>query len=107
MLQNCVYGCGVFMYRFGGLGSFVIFPSICDVQSYIGCCCRYVLHATVEGLIVTIIVYMIRERGVGYYVVVCGCISMGVRVMFVHVGGAYFEKVVQMFWRGVDILAEI
>ena len=33
MLQNCVYGCGVSMCRSGGLGSFVIFSSICDVQS--------------------------------------------------------------------------
>ena len=59
----------------------------------IGCCCRYVLHVSVEGLIVTIIAYMIRGGG-GYCVVVCGCISMGVRVLFVRVGGVYFEKVV-------------
>ena len=52
------------MCLFGGLGSFVKFSSICDVQLCINCCCRYVLHATVEGLIVTIIAYMIREGGV-------------------------------------------
>ena len=72
MLQNCVYGCGVSMCRSGGLDSLVIFSDICDVQLCIGCCCRYKLHATVEGLIVTIIAYMIR-RGVGMvflYVVV-------------------------------------
>ena len=60
MLQNCVYGCGVSMCLSSGLGSFVIFSSICDVQSCIGCCCRYVLHTMIEGLIITIIAYMIR-----------------------------------------------
>ena len=61
MLQNCVYGCGISMCLYGGLGSFVIFSSICDVHPCIGCCCKYVLHATVEGLIITIIAYMIRK----------------------------------------------
>ena len=52
VLRNCVYGCEVSIWRFGGLGSFVIFSSSCDVQSCVGCCCKYVLHATMEGLIV-------------------------------------------------------
>lgn len=52
VLRNCVYGCGVSIWRSSGLGSLVIFSSSCDVQSCVGCCCKYVLHATMEGLIV-------------------------------------------------------
>lgn len=47
----------------GGLGSCVILSKIFDVQSCEGWCCRYVLYATIEGLIVTIIAYMIRGGG--------------------------------------------
>ena len=75
----------------GGLGSCVILSKIFDVQSCEGWCCRYVLHATIEGLIVTIIAYMIRGGG-WCYVVVCGYIGMEVKVLFGRVGGAYFGK---------------
>ena len=33
MLRNCVYGCGMSMCRYGGLGGVVIVSSSCDVQS--------------------------------------------------------------------------
>ena len=55
MLRNCVYGCGVFMCLSGGFVNLVILSSSCDVHSCVGCCCRYVLHVIVEGLIVTTI----------------------------------------------------
>ena len=55
MLQNYVYRCGVSMCLYDGLGSFVIFSSICDVQLCMGSCWRYVLHVSMDGLIVTTI----------------------------------------------------
>jgi hypothetical protein len=54
MLQNCVYGWGVSMCRSGGFGSMVIVCRSCNVQSGVGGRCRYVLHVSIDGLIVTI-----------------------------------------------------
>jgi hypothetical protein len=65
VLQNFVYGCGISMCLSGGLGRCVILSKILDVQACEGWCWRYVLHATIEGLIVTIIAYIIRGGGWG------------------------------------------
>ena len=45
---------------------------------------------------------MIRGGG-GLWVVVCSDISMGARVLFVHIVGASLGREVQMFWQGVGI----
>jgi hypothetical protein len=47
----------------GRLGNCVILSKSCNVQSCSGCCWRYVLHSTGEGLIVTTIAYMSRGGG--------------------------------------------
>jgi len=43
----------------GGLGRVAIFSKSWDVHSCKGWCCRYVLHASMDGLMVTMIEYMI------------------------------------------------
>ena len=58
VLWNCVYGCGVSTCLSGGLGSFVIFSNNFEVQSRIGCCCRFMPQSLVEGLIVMIRAYI-------------------------------------------------
>jgi len=47
----------------GGLGRVAIFSKSWDVHSCKGWCCRYVLHASMDGLMVTMIEYMIRGGG--------------------------------------------
>ena len=49
--ELCIWvrGC---LWRSGGLDSLVILSSFCRVQSYIGCCWKYILNASMEGLIV-------------------------------------------------------
>jgi hypothetical protein len=42
------------MCLFGGLDSVVIVSRSCNVQSGVGGSCRYVLHVSMDGLIVTI-----------------------------------------------------
>ena len=54
MLRNCVYGCGVFICLSGGFVRFVIVSSSWDVQSCGGGSCKYELHISRDGLIVTI-----------------------------------------------------
>lgn len=52
VLKNNSCGCGIFMWRYGEFGNLVILSSSLEVQSEIFCCFRYVLHASMEGLIV-------------------------------------------------------
>jgi hypothetical protein len=54
MLRNCVYGCGVYICLSGGFVSVDIVSSSWDVQSCGGGSCRYVLHISMDGLIVVI-----------------------------------------------------